>query len=381
MRSVLLGCLLVLGLSATVRADDNNPEHNGKTMSVWITMARENDAPRLRRIAVASLSAIGQDSLPKVRREVCVALGKVFRSDSSGIVRAEAGKALGDISTELMKDASGDTGSVVIDLAEGLRVEKEVEPKRTGAFAIGRFGTLGKSGVSSLTALLADKDAVVRENAANSLGRIGGESKTATDDLLKMLTAAEVPVRRAAVFALGRIEPEDKTKVSLALAPLLATEKDQDTRLELVMSIGLLKEKNADVAKALAPLLKETHLDTRRLVAKTFALYEDTAKAHEKELEAVFKTDSDKLVRAYALRALCATLADAEKLVPILVTQLDSKIEKDPDVRVAVCDELRLLGPDAQAAVPNIRDAQKDPEQRVREAAALALKKLIERKK
>jgi HEAT repeat protein len=188
-------------------------------------------------------------------------------------------------------------------------------------------------------------------------------------------------VRRAAVFALGRIDPEDKAKVSLAIAPLLTTEKDQDTRMEVLMSLGLLKEKNADIAKALAPLLKETHLDTRRLAAKTFALYEDTAKDFEKDLVNAFKTDSDKLVRAYALRALCAAVPDAEKLVPILVTQLDSKIEKEPDVRVAVCDELGLLGPDAQAAVPNIRDAQKDPEQRVREAAALALKKLIAKKK
>lgn len=381
MRCVLLGFALILCCSV-VLADDGNPEHNGKTMSAWMTMARENDAPRLRRIAVGSLSAIGQDALPKIRREVCVALGKVFRSDSSGVVRAEAGKALGDISTELLKDGElGDTSSVVIDLAEGLRVEKELEPKRTGTYAVGRYGAKAKNAVGSLTTLLADKDAVVRENAANSLGRIGGESKTATVELLKMLVATEVPVRKAVVFALGRIDPEDKAKVSLALAPFFATEKDQDVRMELVVSLGLLKEKNSDVAKALAPLLKETHLETRRVAAKTMAMFEEAAKGQEKELVTAFKTDTDKLVRAYALRALCATVSDAEKLVPILITQLDSKTEKEADVRIAVCDELGLLGPDAQAAVPVIRDTQKDPEPRVRDAAAAALKKLIAKKK
>jgi HEAT repeat protein len=381
MRYVLLGCALILGYSVA-RADDSNPEHNGKTMTAWMTMVRENDAPRLRRIAVGSLSAIGQDALPKIRREVCVALGKVFRSDGSAVVRAEAGKALGDISTVLLNDGElGDTSSVVIDLAEGLRVEKELEPKRTGTFAVGRFGPKAKSAVGSLTALLADKDAVVRENAANSLGRIGGESKIATDDLLKLLGATEVPVRKAAVFALGRIDPEDKAKVSLAMAPLFAIEKDQDVRMELVLSLGLLKEKNSEVAKALAPLLKETHLETRRLAAKTMAMFEESAKNQEKELVTAFKTDSDKLVRSYALRALCATVTDTEKLVPILVTQLDSKTEKEADVRIAVCDELGLLGPDAQAAVPVIRDTQKDPEPKVRDAAAAALKKLIAKKK
>ncbi len=381
MRRALLSCVLMLGVLGCIQADDTNPEHNGKTMSQWFTMARENDSPRLRRIAVVSLSAIGQDALPKIRKEVCTTLGKVFRSDSSGTVRAEAGKALGDISAELIKDPSGDTSSVVIDLAEGLRVEKELEPKRSGTFAVGRFGTLAKSGVSSLSALLGDQDAIVRENAANSLGRIGGESKTATDQLLKMLPAAEAPVRKAAVFALGRIDPEDKAKVSLALAPLFAIEKDQDVRLELVLSISLLKEKNSDVAKALAPLLKETHLETRRVTARTMAMFEEAAKDQVKELVTAFKSDSDKLVRAYALRALCASVNDAEKLVPILITQLDSKIEKEADIRIAVCDELGLLGPDAQAAVPVIRDTQKDPEPRVRDAAASALKKLIAKKK
>jgi len=381
MRALFFMALLSSQLLRLAHADDANPEHNGKTLGQWTAMARENDSPRLRRVAVVALGAIGAEALPKVRREVCVTLGKAFRSDGAAAVRAEAGKALGHRSPDLIKDTTSDTGSVVIDLAEGLRAEKDTEVKREGANALGRYGSLAKAAVSSLTTLLNDPDAQVREYAALGLGRIGAESKASADDLLKLLNAKELQVRRAAVFALGRVEADDKTKVAERLLPLLAAEKDADARYELVVAIGLLREKTPTVAKALLPMLKDTNVETRRQAAKAIAMLEEAAKAGEADLTDSFRKDTDKLVRAYALRALCAAVGDAEKLVPVLTPQLNPKTETEADVRVAVCDELGALGPEAMAAVPAVRDAQKDPVSAVRDAAAGALKKLIAKKK
>jgi len=379
MRAALpaLIAIAVLSVAPSLRADDDDPEYNGKTMSEWTTMARESQTLRLRRLAASALGQIGSDALPKIRRKVCETLGSVFRRDSAGAVRAEAAKSLGVISTELLKDMLGDTGSVVIDLAEGLRVEKDVDAKREAAAALGRYGPSAKGAAAVLTGMLGDADAGVKEQVAMTLGRIGGESKAALDPLLPLLKDKEPGVRRAAVFALGRIEAEDRAKAAAAVVALLATEKTPELRLEIVTSLSLLKDKNVDVIKGLAGTLKDENVDIRRQAAKGLGGFDDAAKGAEKELAEAFKGDADKFVRVYALHSLCIASSEVDKIISTLIERLDPKIEKEIEVRIAICDEIGALGPAADAAIPKLREAQKDPEIRVRDAAAAAIKKLI----
>ena len=128
--------------------------------------------------------------------------------------------------------------------------------------------------------------------------------------------------------------------------------------------------------------LADKSVEVRRLAAAGLAKFERGAKEAEGELLAAFKRDGeDKLVKAYALHSLCAAVKDdVSKLVTELTARLDPTVEKEGDVRIAICDELGDLGPDAQPAVPALRTAQKDPEPKVRDAATFALKKVIAKK-
>jgi HEAT repeat protein len=379
MRRTLLPLLAAAALAQTTLADDN-PTFNGKKLSEWNAMLREEQNARLRKAAVVAMSQIAADEAQQTKlvKEVMTTLGKAMRNDSAPGVRVEAARALGKAAIQLTDDRASDIGSVVIDLTEGLRVEKEKAVRLEQAVAIGRYGKQAKSAVSALAGALADPDAKVKEAAATALGRIGPDSRSAADDLLQLLKDGDPAVRKAAVFAVGRAEPDDVSKPSLTLAGMLKTEKDTEMRKELLVSLGMLGDKSPEVVKAAAGGLTDESVEVRRQAAQSLAKFFVGAKVADKELLTAFKGDADKLVRAYALHSLCLGYGeDAKALIPELVARLDPKVEKEPEVRIAVCDELGAMGPEAQSAVPNLRVAQKDPETKVRDAAAAAIKKVL----
>lgn len=379
--ALLVAAVLTAG---TAPAADDNPEFNGKKLTEWNAMLRENASARLRKVAVVAMSQIATDhpTQTKMVKEIVTTLGKAVRNDGAAGVRAEAAKALGKAAPQLLDDRAADVGSVVIDLSEGLRLEKETEVRLETAVALGRYGKQAKAAVQSLAGVLADADPRVKAAAATTLGRVGPDAKSALDDLLPLLSHADLGVRKAAAFAVGRVEPDDVTKPSQALVPMVKAEKDADLRREVVTSLGLLGDKNQEVVAAVAAALTDENVDVRRQAAQSLAKFFVGAKAADKQLLAAFKADADKLVRAYSLHAVCVAYGeDVAALIPHLTERLDAAtkatFEKEPEVRIAICDELGAMGPAATAAVPAIRLAMKDPETKVRDAATAAMKKVL----
>jgi HEAT repeat protein len=374
-----------LGSSTSLTAaDDGNPEFNGKKLSDWNAMLRESPSARLRKVAVVAMSQIASDhpTQTKMVKEIATTFGKAMRNDSAAAVRAEAAKALGKAAGQLLDDRAADVGSVVVDLTEGLRVEKESEVRLEAAVALGRYGKQAKGAVQALAGVLTDKDAKVKEASATTLGRIGPDAKPAVEDLIGLLKDAEPAVRKAAAFAIGRAEPDDVSKPSLALAEVLKKETAVELRLEIVTSLGLLGDKSQDVVTAVAAALTDKDTGVRRQAAQSLGKFFVGAKAADKALLAAFKTDPDKLVRAYALHSVCLAYGEeAKSLIPHLTERLDpaqpTTFEKEPEVRIAICDELGAMGPEATPAVPAIRIAMKDPETKVRDAATSAMKKVL----
>lgn len=379
----LLPLIAFLMCVAPVRADDENPTAGGKKMSEWVTMLRESENARLRKAAVASLGQIASDNPNngKVVKDIVVMVGKSLRNDNSAGVRAESARTLARVAADLLKDSKSDVGSVVVDLAEGLRTEKESEVRYEQALALQRFGDKAKAAVEALSVALADADPRVKAAAATALGHIGKDAKRSAEDLLPLTKSNDTEVKRAVAFALGRVEPDDIGKASEAIAKF-TTDKDEQTRKETITSLCLLKDRTPDTVKAVAVGLKDESVEVRRLAAAGLAKFERGAKEAEAELLATFKkTGEDKLVKAYALRSLCAGLTDDPlKILPELTARLDPTVEKDVDVRVAICDEIAGMGPDAQSAVPQLRIAEKDPIKEVRDAAKFAIKKVTAKK-
>lgn len=381
-----LSVLAVCFLAAPARAadDPNNPESDGKKLSEWMTLMRESENGRIRKAAVASLGQIASENAnnSKVVKDIVVAVGKAMRNDNSAGVRAEAARGLARVAADLVRDTkNADVGSVVVDLSEAIRTEKEADVRYEQAVALGRYGPMAKGAVTALQLVCGDADPKVQAATATALGRIGKDAKGAVDSLVPLVKSADADVRKAAVFALGRIEPDDPSKASEAIAKFTA-DPDEQTRKEAVSSLCLLADRTPDSVKAVASALADKSVEIRRLAAGGLGKFGREAREAEKELVAAFKKEGeDKLVKAYALHSYCVALKDdVAKVVAELTPRLDPTVEKEGEVRLAVCDELGDFGPDAQSAVPALRGAQKDPEDKVRKAAEFAIKKIIAKK-
>jgi HEAT repeat protein len=90
------------------------------------------------------------------------------------------------------------------------------------------------------------------------------------------------------------------------------------------------------------------------------------------ELIADLKSGQDR-DRIIAIRLLPERKADAEKIVPVMIECLG---DRDGGVRLSAAIGLGSFGERAQAAVPELQKAEKDPDARVRRAAGIALARI-----
>jgi HEAT repeat protein len=263
------------------------------------------------------------------------------------------------------------------------------------AVALGRFGKQSRPAVVPLTEVLKDPAAPTRAAAAEALGRIGPDARQAVPSVLPLVKDPDRNVRHAAVFALGRLDPEDPEPTSEALVGLLAAEAGRDHRLaatsaagssavwatrrdeemvlELVVSLGLLGDRSPDVIQAVSGELSDPSAEVRRQAGLSLGKFGPAARAAADRLAAAFRADADKLARIYSLHTLrTAYGSDAKDLIPVLTERL--KADPEFEVRVAIAEELGSLGPAGAPAIPALREAQRDPQIKVREAASAALR-------
>jgi len=375
-RRLLAVLAAALAFAPSAVAQNTDPEVNGKTMSAWIRDLQSEQNARLRRVAVASLGelATAKRNDPAIARGVATAVGKALRNDSAVTVRAQAVEVLGQVAEIVLEEKNNDPTSVAIDLAESLRVEKELDIKRKVASLLGRFRKFGKPGVAPLTECLKDADAGLRQAAADALGRIGDEARPAVNELLKLLADKEKKVRAATAFALGRVDADDVNKVAVTIAPLLKSEPEAEVRQELATTLGLLNDRTAPTFAALAGGLTDKELEVRRRSAQALLRLQTAAKGIEAELKKAVVADADVRVRMDCLRVLVGAFGDdAKELIPFLTGRLDAVVEKEYEVRVAVAEELGGLGLDGVPALAALRKAQTDPQIKVREAAGKAI--------
>jgi HEAT repeat protein len=364
-----IALILGLGLSfvSAGRAQTDDPKFNDRAMSEWLAILKNDSLPRKRKAAAVALGQIAAD-FKDTRKFVLPALATAIRTDPAPAVRGQAAVTLGQQPPEF-------AGAFVTDLAECLRTEKDAAVKKETAIALGRIGRLAKAGVLPLTTLLKDADPGIRAAAAEALGRIGSDAKSATAALLPLVKDADPAVRRQAIFALGRVDSDDAEPTLAALVEALNKETDPGLRLESVVSLGLIGVKTADVAAAIALTLTDTDGETRKQACLALAKLGFVAKRSEAKIRAVAVGDADKEIRALAIRALTSAYAsDAIELIPLLTERL----AKDPDfeVRIAIAEELGSFGNAGRSAIPALRAATKDPQRKVRESAAAAIKQI-----
>jgi HEAT repeat protein len=366
-RSLFASLLLFLGASLATAREDEDPVYDGKKASEWVDTLINDSSARKRSLAVDALAKLWDS---KGYAKAIPTIGRALRLDNSVAVRSQAANVL-----SALKES--DFQKVEKDLIDALGSEKESRVRREIAIGIARFPRVAKLAVSQLTAILKDADPATRFAAAEALAQTGSDGKSAAAGLVPILQDPDKSVRLAVVVALGRITPEGSATIAETLAKMLGTEKDADMKSELVTSLGLLGEKSPTVINALARLLNDSEDELRRKATRTLGTFRTAAIPAADALLKAAETDKAKEIRADAVHAFGSALGATLKVrIKDLLALL-----KDPDfeVRIAVVEEVGALGnelKDDAETLKVLRGRLSDQHNKVREAAAIAIRKI-----
>lgn len=366
--------LLALAFALPIAARAEEPSFNGRTVSEWLAILKDDPLVRKRKAALVSLGQMLSGS-EEVQKKAVPAIAKSLKVDGNAGVRGQAAGVLGQLPVESAPLFLG-------DLAEALRAEKDSDVRKELATAVGRFGRLSGAAVLPLVEVLKDNAAPTRAAAADALGRIGKEARKAAPSVLPLAKDMDRSVRYAAVFAIGRLDPDDSETAAETLVEVLDKEhakaktmKDVEMISATIVSLGLLGEKSTDAVKAIARHIADPEVELRQLSANTIGKFGIIGRVASQELKKAFQEDGDKIVRANALHSLAAGYgADPKDLIPVLTARL--KADPDFEVRVAIAELLGSYGANAKSAVPSLQEARRDSQLKVREAAALAIRKI-----
>jgi HEAT repeat protein len=293
--------------------------------AVLEVLGDDNAAVRL--AAVQVLHQIGPKGGPAVP-----ALVRILR-DKDGRVRRAAVRALG---------ATGPEG--LRALCEALRAPEE-DLRREAAQALAELGTGARAAAPALTAALKDDSPRVRVRAAEALWCVGGDRDAAIRTLVAPLetigcrqTPAGLQVAQEALQVLARLGPD----AAPAVPALTAVLKAPPPAPRLAAAIALRN------VLALPNIHKAATL--RLPTADALRSMSPQVQAAEAALTGALQ-DADAAVRLIAAETAVHTRPGERNLVPTLLDLL--KAPAGPD-RARAARALRVLGPGARAAVPQL---------------------------
>lgn len=361
---VALALALVLALGTTAPAQKKEDTVLGKTSAEWLTILREHKELRFRRAALIALETFG----PLVKG-VVPGVVEAVEKDSDPKIRREAALLLGRM--------GNDAKSAPPALAQALRHDKSEAVREAAAAALSSFGEEASDHVPALAAALKDKQAGVRAAAAESLYKLGSGARSALPMLLttaRTRTEERYP-RQFAVQYLGRWG-KDEPETCPALAEILADKSaPQAVRAAAAEAIAKAGCASKECVTALAGVLGEAKQpELRRAAAVAVAGLGGKAKDAWPAVKAGLR-DGDSALRNQLVRAAGALAKEQIEAVGEL-TRL-AKTDDATENRLAAVQELGELGPFARNAVEDLQAiAQRDVRGSVREAAAVALKKI-----
>jgi HEAT repeat protein len=360
--------LLALAVTASAR-QDGDPELDGKKASEWVATLRNDASPRKRAQAAAALGPLW---VKYQYKDALTDLARSMKVDTSAAVRAQCARTFGGLPPE-------SAALLAKEVSDAFAAEKEAAVRKELAVALARFPDVAKKAVEPLSGVLKDPDPAAKVAAAEALARAGKDASPAADSLLPLLGDPEKTVRQAAAFALGRVGPENPSFVAAALARRFGEEPDVGVRREVVGSLKLLGDKSEAVVRMLAGATADPDADTRTGAVRTLGAFGPPARAAADPLLKAATSSPRKDLREDAVRAFAAVLGPDG--VKGRASDLVKVMEADPEfeVRLVAVEELGALGPAAKgdaAILSALRRRQSDPQVKVRQAAAAAVRRI-----
>jgi HEAT repeat protein len=243
--------------------------------------------------------------------------------------------------------------------------------RQTAANTLSRFTVAAKPAVPLLADLLRDKEVKVRRAAAGALLTLGAVSKEALPALMKAMKDSDKLVRIWAATAVAGLG-EDYDKVSRLLLEF-STDSDKDVRSE---AAGVFAYMGARAIPILKDGLKSKSPLVRAWTVRAFIaiMRKDSERARfpSDTITLLINAigDENKKVATSAIYAVSRLGFRAKDAVPALIKRF-----KDPDwqCRVYAVMHVEEFGPASELAIPALKDALKDENASVREAAKRAL--------
>lgn len=369
MRTLVFCCSLLIGAGAVSRArPDEEPVYDGKKADVWAEILKLDTSARKRALAA---TALGELRTKHRVKDLHKDLGRSLRVDKSSAVRAQCAIAIAGLPVFDIKE-------IDFELVEAVKEEKDSRVRKELSALFARHPEFGKRAVPGLSAILKDPDAEARAAAADALAKLGSDAKDAATDLLTLLNDADKPARHAGIFALGRVSPDNPSFVAAALIKRFNEEKDHELRRDIVVSLKLIGDKSESTVAALAKALQDPEDDVKSSAAACLGTFGEAAKPAVESLLKLATQSKNKGLRIDALRAFGSALGPAlkDRLKDVIAIM---ETDADFEVRLAAVEEIGSLGmelKDDKDTIAALRKRQSDPQAKVREAAAAAIRRI-----
>ncbi len=248
-------------------------------------------------------------------------------------------------------------GRPAVEGLRGLLKERKESVRAEVVMAMGRIGPDAAAAVPDLIPLLGDKSERIRREASLTLGRIG---PAALEPLIAASNSEDAAIRARAVEALGHLSaPDDRARQAVLRR---AHDPAPEVRAESVRSLGRLHVSDDVLVPILAEDLRHADERVRLAVVELLVARRTLLPLLATEFEALLTAGDDGVARhaAFLLGKL------GLEAIPRLLGAL-----RRPDSRVdQIAGALAQIGRPAARA---LAQAVKDPEPRVRRAAALAM--------
>lgn len=247
--------------------------------------------------------------------------------------------------------------------------DKELRVRRAALSALAVIGPKASEAVPAVAMALGDKEAVIRALAAKALGKIGAEAKTALPQLTSALKDKTASVQLSAALALWQI---DGQIVGLSVLSEALKEEDVFLREQACQALGEMGLAAKAAAPALMSALTDKDAKVRALSAAALGKMPGVTGTFLKLSAALDDTDVDvRLSAAHSIWLHQPKTTDVT--VPVIVAALKHKQVR---ARIRAAELLGEIGAAAKASVPALVEAIRDENPAVRQAAALALKKV-----
>jgi HEAT repeat protein len=315
-------------------------------------------ASRSRNVRVNALEAVDRCAVDSDRLLPLLSRGVV---DPSEVLRGIAASQ----AARLVKEKN-DKRALAIVVRAAHDTQESV--RQTASMLLHALGAQAKDAKLDLQSLLTDSDPTVRANAAVTLMIIGADVRKCTERISVMLRSAESPVKQAAAQSLVTCGPEARDLVP-SLAGALRDPDDAVRRCAAMALINITGEADLYAPTLLQGLTEKNDFSRMWVVNAVGSLSGRYWRVLQplllKRLE-----DRDKAVRLIALELLGGL-----KMGPGLAIKVYSAAlrDEDPELRVAGLGALARMGAVGMPALPFVREALNDPDERVREAARKAV--------